>query len=218
MHRPRVLLARLLAELGDSEGQLEALRGALETDESDAEVLLALARLEMEAGKLGEAQEHLERARDVVGDDPLLLLTLARLQAAQEQFVDAYGTYREVCALETPPEGACAERDEMGVKIGLPATPITGSTVRRINRNLQRLILKAYDEILETSPGLSGTISGRVSVGEGGIPTSVEIVEDSLNHWRLRALVYWLLMTTKFPPEKEGKALTFPFGLTPPEE
>ncbi|MDH5670547.1 MAG: hypothetical protein OEZ06_00250 [Myxococcales bacterium] len=133
-------IAVLRRALGDSDGELEALRGAVLADRRSAAALASFEDALLERGLLGLLCEHLvERAYGHTGlTRARHLLRAARLAVADGEFEQAHGWLGEAIELcselapEQPPLGEAAalrrlllhERHAVALRASDPATPL----------------------------------------------------------------------------------------------
>lgn len=183
-----------------------------DADPSSPEPYYRLADLAEAQGDLARAEKRLVTASARAPKDPLPLVRLARLRQRREQFASALEAYRAAKALGPLPQDAAAELATLVGKLMLPAAPAKGS-LDKIYAQVSASLNALYQERVKEMPDLSGALKIRVTVGDDGRASAVDMVEDSVKDPLLAGHAALALEEAQYP--KQRREPVFEFELKP---
>jgi tetratricopeptide (TPR) repeat protein len=174
-----------------------------------------LADLAEAQGDLARAEKRLVSASARVPEDPAPRVRLARLRAKREQFALAVEAYRSAQALGALPQDVAAELTDLSARLKLPAAPARGS-LDKIYAQVSTSLNALYAERVKETPDLSGTLKIRVTVGDDGRASAVDMVEDSVKDPLVAGHAYLALKDAQYP--KQRREPVFELELKPPRK
>jgi tetratricopeptide (TPR) repeat protein len=183
-----------------------------DADASSPEPYYRLADLAEAQGDLARAEKRLVSASARAPKDPAPQVRLARLRAKREQFAGALEAYRAAQALGPLPADATAELTALVGKLMLPAAPARGS-LDKIYAQVSTSLNALYQERVKELPDLSGSLKLRVTVGDDGRASAVDMVEDSVKDPLLAGHASLALQEAQYP--KQRREPVFEFELKP---
>jgi len=183
-----------------------------DADASSPEPYYRLADLAEAQGDLARAEKRLASASARAPKDPMPQVRLARLRARREQFAGALEAYQAARELGPLPADASAELAALVARLMLPAAPAKGP-LDKIYAQVSSSLNALYQERVKELPDLSGSLKVRVTVGDDGRASAVDMVEDSVKDPLVAGHAALALKEAQYP--KQRREPLFEFELKP---
>ncbi len=208
-------LTGIYAELEKTQDEQRALESLVRFDEgATAANFMRLWELRKADGDPEGAENALRQAIAASPDDLKLKVLLAESLRERDALVEAITAHREAVRLGA--SGLKNHLRDLEKRAGLPPTPPSGN-VNRVYNVVQLRLKNALTERQKTQPWLGGTIGARITIGQNGRVSAVELTRNSLQDQALTALVYFSLLDAELPGERP-RNVSFEFVLLPKDK
>ncbi|MCG3172698.1 MAG: Beta-barrel assembly-enhancing protease [Myxococcota bacterium] len=198
---------------GETLKEKAAIEKLLPDDPENRDYLLRMGQIAQQDNRPNDALAFYARLLKLDPGNVDALASSASLEKSQGRLFKAMAILNRVRKLN-PQHPAVAGLAAWEKDNEVPATAITGKNPSEVWSKINGFSRPVYKARLKTTPGIKGKLSIRLTLGKDGIPSMVEIVDDSLKDDKMVNFIIGSALKAAWPGD-EGASLSLDFGFSP---